>query len=143
MKITVARSLMIPAALMVIWGCATLAGTAGIADSTRTGAIHDVVFEERMVPAGLQVKVGDEVRWVNRRSTEVKLEFLEGSLDKVVCQSGFSSLLRRQQESTTIKPNQSASLCFGRADTVRYNARLDSPVAGGQLIESGSIYVIR
>ena len=143
MKITGARSLMIPAALMVMSGCATLAGTAGIADSTKTGAIHDVVFEERMVPAGLQVKVGDEVRWVNRRSTEVKLEFLEGSLDKVVCQSGFSNLLRRQQESTTIKPNQSASLCFGRADTVRYNARLDSPVAGGQLIESGSIYVIR
>ncbi len=128
---------------MIIAGCATLAGTAGIADSTRTGTIHDVVFEERMVPVGLQVEMGDEVRWVNRRSTPVKLEFLDGSLDKVVCQSGFSSFLRRQQESAVIKPNQSASLCFGRAETVRYNARMESPVAGGQIIETGSIYVVR
>ena len=139
----VARSLVVSAALMIIAGCATLSGTAGIADSTRTGTIHDVVFEERMVPVGLQVGIGDEVRWVNRRSTPVKLEFLDGSLDKVVCQSGFSSFLRRQQESAVIKPNQSASLCFGRAETVRYNARMESPVAGGQMIESGSIYVVR
>ncbi|MDT8322450.1 MAG: hypothetical protein RQ826_18205, partial [Xanthomonadales bacterium] len=84
---------------------------------------------------------GDEVRWVNRRSTPVKLEFLEDALEDVVCQSGFSSLLRRQQESATIKPNESASLCFGRVGTITYNARMDSPVAGGQMIESGTIRV--
>ncbi len=129
------------AALLVTAGCATIAGTAGIADSSRTGVIHDVKFEERMTPTNLRVQVGDEVRWVNQRSTAVQVQFLGSALDDVVCQSGFSSLLRRQQESAEIKPNQTASLCFGKAGTVTYNARMESPVAGGQSIESGTIRV--
>ena len=142
MKILVImKYLTIAAVLLAIAGCAAMKGTAGIADSSRTGTIHDVKFEERMTPVNLRVRPGDEVRWVNRRSTDVKLEFLEGALDDVVCQSGFSSLLRRQQESATIRPNDSASLCFGRVETIRYNARMDSPVAGGQMIESGTIRV--
>lgn len=135
------KGLIIAAATLAIAGCAAMAGTAGIADSSRTGAIHDVRFEERMSPVSLRVRTGDEVRWINQRTTAVRLEFLEGALADVVCQSGFSSLLRRQQESATIRPNESASLCFGRAGEIRYNARMDSPVAGGQMIESGTIRV--
>jgi plastocyanin len=117
-------------------------GAALLATSTtRTGIIHDVRFEERMTPVNLRVQPGDEVRWVNQRSTPVTVEFLGDALEEVTCQSGFSSLLRRQQESATIRPNESASLCFGRVGTVTYNARMDSPVAGGQVIESGTIRV--
>lgn len=56
-----------------------------------------------MTPADLWVQPGDEIRWVNQRSTQVTVEFLGDALDDVVCQSGFSSLLRRQQESATIR----------------------------------------
>jgi plastocyanin len=135
------KSLMTCAALLAIAGCATIAGTAGIADSTRTGVIHDVSFEQRMTPTELWVRAGDEIRWVNQRSTPVTVQFLEDALGNVTCQSGFSSVLRRQQESATIKPNESASLCFGKVGTVTYNARMDSPVAGGQTIESGRIHI--
>jgi hypothetical protein len=78
---------------------------------------------------------------VNQRSTAVTVEFLGEALDDVTCQTGFSSLLRRQQETATINPNESASLCFGKVGTVTYNARMESPVAGGQMIESGTIRV--
>jgi len=135
--------LMICATLLATAGCGTIAGTTGIADSTRTGTIHDVRFEQQMTPTYLQVQVGDEVRWVNQRSTPVRLQFLGDALKDVVCQAGFSSLLRRQQEAATIKPNESASLCFGKDGTITYNARMDSPVAGGQVIESGTIRVGR
>ena len=135
------RGWLIGAALLGVAGCAAMAGTAGIADSSRTGVIHDVKFEERMTPTNLRVRVGDEVRWVNQRSTSVEVQFLGSALDDVVCQSGFSSLLRRQQESAEIRPNQTASLCFGKTGTVTYNARMESPVAGGQSIESGTIRV--
>lgn len=124
-------------------GCASIRGTDSIADTTRTGTIHTVNFEERMTPTYLRVQRGDEVRWVNQRSTPVTVEFLGDALDDVTCQAGFSSFLRRQQETTTIKPNESASLCFGRTGTVTYNARMQSPVAGGQTIESGTIYISR
>lgn len=135
------KSLMICVALLAISGCAAIAGTAGIESTTRTGKIHDVRFEERMTPANLRVQPGDEIRWVNQRSTPVTVEFLGNALENVTCQSGFSSLLRRQQESVAIKPNESASLCFGEVGTVTYNARMESPVAGGQLIEKGTIEI--
>lgn len=122
-------------------GCASIRGTDSIADTTRTGTIHDVNFEEGMTPSNLRVQVGDEVRWVNQRSTPVTIEFLGDALVDVTCQEGFSNLLRRQQETATIEPNESVSLCFGKVGTVTYNARMESPVAGGQTIESGTILV--
>ncbi|MDT8322201.1 MAG: hypothetical protein RQ826_16925 [Xanthomonadales bacterium] len=129
------------ALLATVAGCATIKGTESIANTSRTGTIHDVNFEDRMTPVNLWVRPGDEVRWVNKRSTPVTVEFLGDALDDVTCQRGFSSLLRRQQETATIKPNESASLCFGKEGTVTYNARLESPVAGGQQIEAGTIRV--
>lgn len=133
--------LMIFVTVLATVGCTAIAGTEGIADTTRTGVIHDVRFEERMTPTDLRVQPGDEIRWVNQRSTPVSVEFLGDALNEVTCQSGFSSLLRRQQETATIRPNESASLCFGTMGTVTYNARMESPVAGGQSIESGTIRV--
>lgn len=135
------KTSMICAALLATAGCSAIMGTAGVADTTRTGTIRDVIFAEHMTPTDLWVQPGDEIRWVNQRSTPVTVEFLGNALDDVTCQSGFSNLIRRQQESATIEPNGSASLCFGRVGTVRYNARMDSPVAGGQIIESGTIRV--
>lgn len=127
--------------LLVTVGCAAIAGTGGIANTTRTGAIHDVKFEERMTPTHVRAHPGDEIRWINQRSTPVTVEFLGDALNEVTCQSGFSNVLRRQQEAATIGPNESASLCFGRIAAVTYNARMESPVAGGQLIESGTILI--
>lgn len=116
------------------------AACAGVSSTSRTGAVHDVTFDERMSPANLRVQSGDEVRWVNQRTTEVTLEFLGDALDEVTCRVGFSSLIGRQQEAATIKPNESVSLCFATAGTVTYNARMDSAIAGGR-IESGTIRV--
>lgn len=127
--------------LVTVAGCASIRGTDSIADTTRTGEIHQVNFETRMTPTRLQVQPGDEVRWVNQRSSPVTVEFLGDALVNVTCQRGFSSLLRRQQEMATIDPNESVSLCFGTVGTVTYNARMDSAVAGGETIESGTITV--
>ncbi len=136
------KSLVAGAALLAMTvGCASIRGTDNISDTSRTGRIHTVNFETGMTPANLRVQPGDEIRWVNQRSTPVTVEFLGDALADVTCQRGFSSLLRRQQEAATIDPNESASLCFGKAGTVTYNARMESPVAGGQSIESGTIRV--
>ncbi len=42
-------------------GCATLPQT------TRTGDIHDIKIEEALSNVNLNVKIGDEIRWVNYR----------------------------------------------------------------------------
>jgi plastocyanin len=118
-----------------------IAGCASLPETTRTGAIHEVRFEEHLTPTSLVAQVGDEIRWVNRRSGPVTLEFLGDALDDIVCQKGFTNIFRRRQESISIAPNETASLCFGRVGVVTYNARMESAVAGGQTIESGTIRI--
>jgi plastocyanin len=118
-----------------------IAGCASLPETTRTGAIHEVRFEEHLTPTSLVAQVGDEIRWVNRRSGPVTLEFLGDALDDIVCQKGFTNIFRRRQESISIAPNETASLCFGRVGVVTYNARMESAVAGGQTIESGIIRI--
>lgn len=136
------KRLMISAALLATAaGCATIQGTGNIPETTRTGTIRDVTFEERMTPADLRVRPGDEIRWINQRTSPVTVQFLGNALDNVTCQRGFSSLLRRQQEEATIEPNESASLCFGEPGTVTYNARMETPAVAGQRIESGTIRI--
>lgn len=134
------RTMIAAAVLAIATGCASVEPT------TRTGMIHEVRFAERMTPANLRVEPGDEVRWVNQRSTPVTVEFLAGALNDVSCEQGFSkrgltNLRGKLQESTTIKANGNASLCFTTVGMVTYNARMDSAVAGGQTIESGTIRV--
>jgi plastocyanin len=143
------RDIVMSRNMMMIIGAVLLAATVGcasVATTSRTGTIHEVSFAERMMPANLSVRAGDEIRWVNKRSQPVTVEFLEGALANVSCEEGFSqralsNVRARRQESTTIQPNASASLCFTQIGTVAYNARMESALAGGQTIESGSIRV--
>jgi plastocyanin len=101
-----------------------------------------------MTPENLRIESGDEIRWINERSAPVTVEFLRGALDAVSCEQGFSkrgltNLRGAREESTTIRPSDSASLCFTAEGTVSYNARMESDIAGGQSIESGTIRVRR
>jgi plastocyanin len=135
------RYLVLGAALL-----ATASGCAGMPTTTRTGMIHEVRFAETMSPTNLRILPGDEVRWVNQRNLPVTVEFLGDALSAVSCERGFSkrgltNMRGRLQESTSIGPNDSASLCFTAAGTVTYNARMESAVAGGQTIESGTIRI--
>ena len=60
--------------------------------------------------------------------------------DRTSCPRTIPGQLTRQ-EVATIQPNESVSLCFGKPGTVTYNARMDSAVAGGKMIERGTLYV--
>ena len=125
---------------------ATVAGCGSMPTTTRTGTIHEVRFQERMTPTDLLVLPGDEVRWVNQRSLPVTVEFLGDALSAISCENGFSTrglanMRGRLQESTTIEADHTASLCFTSAGTVTYNARMESAVAGGETIESGTVRI--
>lgn len=111
--------------------------------TTRTGEIHDVTIEETVAPAILTVGVDDEVRWVNHRTDDVHIEFLDGALDGTSCQRGFTRWTGTQKESATIGASKSASLCFKKAGVVTYNVRMNSPLPGGKQIVQGEVRVGR
>lgn len=133
--------LIIGAALLAIaTGCASVAAT------SRTGGIQEVKLAERLTPTDVQVAPGDEIRWINERGMPVTIEFLDGALNDVSCERGFSkrtfsNVMGQRREVATIEPYKSASLCFTTAGTVSYNARMESPIAGGQVIDAGTIRV--
>ena len=121
-------------------------GCASVAETSRTGDIKEVKLAERLTPSDVRVASGDEVRWINERGMPVTIEFLEGALNDVSCERGFSkrtfsNVMGQRREVATIEPHESASLCFSSAGTVSYNARMESPVAGGQVIDAGTIRV--
>lgn len=120
-----------------------IAGCGSVADTSRTGRIHDVSFEESMTPTLVRARVGDEVRWTNQRSRPVQLDVVGEALRDVDCERGFDDFTGTEQEEATILPDESISLCFGTVGTVTYNARMEASAAGDQSIESGTVQIER
>jgi len=131
-----------------------LAGCASdkkLAHATRTGKIHDIKVGESLNPPTLDVRVGDEVRWINTRSAPVRIVFVDPMKERVSCQEGFQfgglrGLFSDEASivgETTIEPNQHASLCFGSPGSYTYNSRMVATAAGGETTATGKIWVDR
>ena len=128
--------------VIVLTGLLLLAGCAGLPQTTRTAVIHEIKFEEHMMPADLTVRGGDEVRWANHRTLPALIDIPGLDADVLSCERGFSNMFGRAQEVTELGPNQSASLCFNKAIVISYNARMRSAAPGGMQIEPGTIRVV-
>ncbi|MEK6803290.1 MAG: hypothetical protein AABZ34_11565 [Nitrospirota bacterium] len=128
--------------LIALTGLLLLAGCAGLPQTTRTAVIHEVKFEEHMMPAELTVHVGDEVRWANHRTLPVLIDIPGLDADMLSCEREFSNIFGRAQELFELAPNKSASLCFNKAIVISYNARMRSAAPGGMQIEPGTIRVV-
>lgn len=110
---------------------------AGLPSTSRTGAVHDVfIKEEEITPHELIVDAGDEIRWINQRTTPVWIYFFQDSLDEVVCQRGFSYFWG-VEEFAKIDPKQSVSVCFAHVDAVSYRVQREATVIRGSTAGEG------
>lgn len=109
--------------------------------TTRTGEIHDVKVEEGLAPAIIDVRIGDEVRWVNHRTLPVQIDFIDKNLDGVSCHRGFTNWIGMKTESSTVGPSKSVSVCFSKTGVIPYNVRMESALPGGKQIVKGEIRV--
>ncbi|HEX3203700.1 MAG TPA: hypothetical protein VHQ67_03035 [Nitrospiraceae bacterium] len=127
-------------AVLAAAGCSSSSslnsGDRELAKFTRTGAIHDIRIAESITPTDIEVKPGDEVRWVNTRNAPGRIVFTEKLRDRVSCQKHFSGV-----DSTTVDANDYVSLCFSSPGTYKYIARMDSPIPGGEKNLSGMVRV--
>jgi plastocyanin len=128
------------AALMAAPGCSSSSslnsGDRSLPNFTRTGAIHDIRIGESITPTNIEVKPGDEVRWINTLNASGRLVFTEKLRDRVSCQKNFSGV-----DSAQLDANDSVSLCFSSPGTYKYIARMDSPLPGGEKNLSGMVRV--
>lgn len=87
--------------------------------------IQTVQIKDTVEPAILHAQVGDEIRWENRSNNVVHVALLgTPKWDSVTCEKGFS-WMGMMQDSATIKPNESVSLCFSKPSTIRFNVWMD------------------
>jgi plastocyanin len=118
-----------------------------MATTTRTGQIHDVRIGETVTPKELQVKQGDEIRWINMRTGAVRVVFLDTLRDRVSCANKFggsskmfASPAQREFE-TKIDSNEVASLCLSKPGTYTYTTRMESTSPGGEKVETAMVRV--
>ncbi len=131
--------------LTVMWSICFVAGlsVAGCAHppTSRSGVVHDIRVAEGPEPADLVVNPGDEVRWVNSRTLPLRIDLVNVKAEDMSCERGFSNLFGVVRESATIKPNESASVCFTKPGVVNYNLRMESALPGGKNIVPGVIRI--
>ena len=128
--------------LIALTGLLLMTGCAGLAHTTRTAVIHEVKFEENLVPADLTVRVGDEVRWVNHRTLPVRIDIPGMNREMLSCERDFSNFIGLVGETAELSPSKSVSLCFSKGMVISYNARMKSAVPGGMVIQPGTIRVV-
>lgn len=111
----------------------------GMPDSTRTGSVKTIAIAESLPDTHVSVQRGDEVRWVNERHGPIEITFLDPLEGKVNCRRGFGLL--DIINATTLKSQESVSLCFSEPGPLRYTLRLDRALPTGQLHILGTIAV--
>jgi plastocyanin len=109
-----------------------------VPETSRTAVVHDVrVSLTDIVPAELHVNVGDEVRFINDKTQPVRIILIEAG-KSIACSKGFNGLVDQE---AVIRPGQYASFCFNKTGTVKYMAREQQAVTGGEQVLSAHILI--
>ena len=110
---------------------AIITGCAGLPNDSRTGKKSVVtIADDSVTPRDTIVRSGDEIQFVNSRSNPVWVYFSRDQLNELSCERGFSYFWG-VEETAKIKPNQSASLCFGKPGEYGYWVQSQPTTVGG------------
>lgn len=125
--------------VMLLAGCSsTWTNKPTVPETSRTAVVHDVrVSLTDIVPADLRVNVGDEVRFINDKTQPVRIILIQAG-KSIACNKGFNGLIDQEAD---IKPGQYASFCFNKPGAVKYMAREQQAVTGGEQVLSAHILI--
>jgi hypothetical protein len=85
----------------------------------------------------LRVNVGDEVRFINDKTQPIRIILIEAG-KRIACSKGFNGTIDQEAD---IKLGQYASFCFNKTGAVKYMAREQTAVIGGEQILSAQIVI--
>ena len=81
--------------------------------------VTDILITDQFSNAEVRVRPGDEVRWINGRTTPVRVVFLSSVVGRLSCNYGFSGFME-PVESAVLAPNEDAGACFTQPGSMRY-----------------------
>ena len=140
------QHIILGSALLVLAGCQTIGGE-GMPTVTRTGEVKDVIIRETVEPASFAANSGDEIRFINKRQSDVRVIFLNPVTENLNCQRNFGGPMgfgtKRNEYSAKLGPNETASICFRDPAEVKYVVRATSGDIIGEQNLAGNISVGR
>jgi plastocyanin len=134
------RSVLTIGLIMLLSSCSNTmwANKPTVPETSRTAVVHDVrVSLTDIVPAELRVNVGDEVRFINDKTQPIRIILIEAG-KSIACNKGFNGMIDQEAD---IKPGQYASFCFNKTGAVKYMAREQQAVTGGEQVLSAHILI--
>jgi hypothetical protein len=126
------------AAFVVLAGCQTLSEPSPSTQTHRP--IHYVVIEDGASDGNVRTQAGDEVRWVNVRTTPVSVVFNGVQPGELACRRGFSAS-EGAHLMAVIHPDDNASLCFSAAGRRTYRV-LDAHLPGVEPNHEAAVDVV-
>lgn len=122
----------IGSALIMLTGCQHWLVRDSMPTVTRTGEVKDIVIHDKLSPATVAAKPGDEIRWINKRQSDVEVIFLTPVMELLTCQRNFggNTGADRNQYSATIETNDTAGVCFRNPAALKYVVRAESSDLG-------------
>lgn len=122
-------------ALLFVLGCE------GTPTVTRSGDVKDIAIGEKLSSAEVAVSPGDEVRWINNRTSPVRIEFLDEEAHKQLsCKNNFGGMMT-PSNTAKLARSESASVCFRDPGYFRYTVRMESTTSTGEINVPGVIKV--
>lgn len=120
---------------------AGLSACTSLPETTRTAAVHDIQITEQLSSDSLFARPGDEIRWVNLRKDQARVDIPNLNSDNLSCERGFSNWMGSLRETAELKPNETVSLCFKHPANIQYNVRAATALGGGRHILPGALRI--
>jgi plastocyanin len=144
---TLARIGMVLAGIFLTLACAS---HKHFPESSLTGGVFEVKIDNSLTPQSVTARRGDEVKWINMSHAPVDVSVVQTREELISCQKGFASTNLGYLFGTseyenivmaTVRPNESASLCFAISGKYVYTLRKDPSTTGSLDKVSGSITI--
>lgn len=122
-------------------GLVFLASCSGTSHVMPTGTVKDILIKDEISPNHLRVRAGDQVRWINQRMRDARVEFNKTVSGQFFCNQGFRVMAGIGHDSAVLAPGQSASLCFTEVGTRHYVVRTDTSASSEEGSLTGTVTV--
>lgn len=137
------QNFIVGSALIILTGCQHSLMRDSMPTITRTGEVKDVVIQDTVSPASVMARPGDEIRWINKRQTDVQVIVISPVREQLTCQRNFREMTGadRKQYTANVERNDTAGVCFRDPTELRYVVRTESSDPSGEPGFRGTVMI--
>jgi hypothetical protein len=137
------QKFIVGSALIILAACQHSLVLDRIPTISRTGEVKDVVIQDTVSPTSVMGRPGDEIRWINKRQTDVQVIVISPAREQITCQRNFRETMGadRNQYSANVERNDTAGVCFRNPTELKYVVREALSDASGESSFVGTVVI--